>query len=60
MDKSVRIEDTMGELKRLVEEGKVKYVGLSEASPDTIRRAHICSSSYHGCTNGVVVVDSRH
>jgi aryl-alcohol dehydrogenase-like predicted oxidoreductase len=30
----------MGELKRLVEEGKVKYVGLSEASADTIRRAH--------------------
>ena len=30
----------MGELKRLVEEGKVKYIGLSEASPDTIRRAH--------------------
>lgn len=28
------------ELKRLVEEGKVKYIGLSEASPDTIRRAH--------------------
>nr|CAB3494654.1 unnamed protein product [Digitaria exilis] len=30
----------MGELKKLVEEGKVKYVGLSEASADTIRRAH--------------------
>ena len=30
----------MGELKKLVEEGKIKYVGLSEASPDTIRRAH--------------------
>ena len=30
----------MGELKKLVEEGKVKYVGLSEASVDTIRRAH--------------------
>ena len=30
----------MGELKKLVEEGKVKYIGLSEASPDTIRRAH--------------------
>lgn len=28
------------ELKKLVEEGKVKYIGLSEASPDTIRRAH--------------------
>lgn len=30
----------MGELKKLVLEGKIKYVGLSEASPDTIRRAH--------------------
>lgn len=30
----------MGELKKLVEEGKIKYLGLSEASPDTIRRAH--------------------
>lgn len=30
----------MEELKKLVEEGKVKHIGLSEASPDTIRRAH--------------------
>lgn len=30
----------MEELKKLVEKGKVKYVGLSEASPNTIRRAH--------------------
>uniref|UniRef100_A0A2N9EEB0 NADP-dependent oxidoreductase domain-containing protein n=1 Tax=Fagus sylvatica TaxID=28930 RepID=A0A2N9EEB0_FAGSY len=30
----------VGELKKLVEEGKVKYIGLSEPSPDTIRRAH--------------------
>ena len=30
----------MGELKKLVEEGKIKYIGLSEASPDTIMRAH--------------------
>ncbi|KAH7522251.1 hypothetical protein FEM48_Zijuj07G0118600 [Ziziphus jujuba var. spinosa] len=30
----------MEELKKLVEEGKIKYIGLSEASPDTIRRAH--------------------
>ncbi|KAI4338650.1 hypothetical protein MLD38_023682 [Melastoma candidum] len=40
IDTTVPIEDTMGELKKLVEEGKVKYVGLSEASTDTIRRAH--------------------
>ncbi|XP_071940488.1 perakine reductase-like isoform X1 [Coffea arabica] len=40
VDVSVPIEETMEELKKLVEEGKVKYIGLSEASPDTIRRAH--------------------
>ncbi|CAI9271331.1 unnamed protein product [Lactuca saligna] len=31
----------MGELKKLVEEGKIKYIGLSEASASTIRRAHV-------------------
>ncbi|GMP55332.1 hypothetical protein CsSME_00020180 [Camellia sinensis var. sinensis] len=40
IDTSVPIEITMGELKKLVEEGKIKYVGLSEASASTIRRAH--------------------
>ncbi|XP_015888116.3 perakine reductase [Ziziphus jujuba] len=40
VDTSVPIEDTMGELKKLVEEGKIMYIGLSEPSPDTIRRAH--------------------
>lgn len=33
-------QSQMMELKKLVEEGKIKYVGLSEANPDTIRRAH--------------------
>ncbi|KAK6913994.1 NADP-dependent oxidoreductase domain, partial [Dillenia turbinata] len=40
VDTTVPIEDTMGELKKLVEEGKIKYVGLSEPHPDTLRRAH--------------------
>ncbi|GLT52363.1 hypothetical protein SLA2020_257110 [Shorea laevis] len=40
IDTRVPIEVTMGELKKLVEEGKVKYIGLSEASASTIRRAH--------------------
>ncbi|CAL5391890.1 unnamed protein product [Camellia sinensis] len=40
IDTSVPIEITMGELKKLVEEGKIKYVGLSEATASTIRRAH--------------------
>ncbi|CAN0920443.1 Probable aldo-keto reductase 1 [Linum grandiflorum] len=39
-DTSVPIEETMGELKKLVQEGKIKHIGLSEASPDTIKRAH--------------------
>ncbi|KAK9287959.1 hypothetical protein L1049_016404 [Liquidambar formosana] len=40
VDTRLPIEVTMGELKKLVEEGKIKYVGLSEASASTIRRAH--------------------
>uniref|UniRef100_A0A5B7AU65 NADP-dependent oxidoreductase domain-containing protein n=1 Tax=Davidia involucrata TaxID=16924 RepID=A0A5B7AU65_DAVIN len=40
IDTAVPIEITMGELKKLVEEGKIKYIGLSEASASTIRRAH--------------------
>ncbi|CAL5391887.1 unnamed protein product [Camellia sinensis] len=40
IDTRVPIEITMGELKKLVEESKIKYIGLSEASPSTIRRAH--------------------
>lgn len=40
IDTKTPIEITMGELKKLVEEGKIKYIGLSEASASTIRRAH--------------------
>ncbi|KAL6602745.1 hypothetical protein ACP70R_043106 [Stipagrostis hirtigluma subsp. patula] len=40
IDTKVPIEVTVGELKKLVEEGKIKYIGLSEASASTIRRAH--------------------
>jgi aryl-alcohol dehydrogenase-like predicted oxidoreductase len=40
VDASVPIEETVGEMARLVEEGKVRYLGLSEASADTVRRAH--------------------
>lgn len=40
IDTRVPIEVTVGELKKLVEEGKVKHIGLSEASASTIRRAH--------------------
>ncbi|MEA2497430.1 MAG: hypothetical protein QOJ29_5341 [Thermoleophilaceae bacterium] len=40
VDKSVDIEETVGAMKELVEAGKVRYLGLSEASADTIRRAN--------------------
>src|SRR3982074_637450 len=40
VDRSVPIEETVGAMVELVDEGKVRYLGLSEASPDTIRRAH--------------------
>src|SRR3954454_14096200 len=40
VDKSVEIEETVGAMAELVEAGKVRYLGLSEASPETIRRAH--------------------
>jgi aryl-alcohol dehydrogenase-like predicted oxidoreductase len=40
MDPSVPVEDTMGALAELVQEGKILHIGLSEAAPDTIRRAH--------------------
>lgn len=40
VDATVPIEDTVGALAELVAAGKVRYIGLSEAAPDTIRRAH--------------------
>ena len=40
VDKTVPIEDTVGAMKRLVEQGKVRWLQLSEAGPQTIRRAH--------------------
>jgi aryl-alcohol dehydrogenase-like predicted oxidoreductase len=40
VDTNTPIEDTVGAMKRLVEQGKVRALGLSEARPETIRRAH--------------------
>ena len=40
VDTTVPIEDTVGAMSRLIEQGKVRYIGLSEAAPQTIRRAH--------------------
>jgi aryl-alcohol dehydrogenase-like predicted oxidoreductase len=40
VDTQTPIEDTVGAMAQLVKEGKVRYLGLSEAAPATIRRAH--------------------
>jgi aryl-alcohol dehydrogenase-like predicted oxidoreductase len=40
VDPRTPIEETVGAMSELVKEGKVRYLGLSEAAPETIRRAH--------------------
>ena len=56
VDTSVPIEDTVGAMARLIEQGKVRYLGLSEAGAKTIRRAHATypitalQSEYSLCT----------
>ena len=40
LDPETPIEDTVGAMAKLVQEGKVRYIGLCEVGPDTIRRAH--------------------
>src|SRR5438270_1653970 len=40
VDPNVPIEETVGAMGELVEQGKVRHIGLSEAAPDTVRRAH--------------------
>jgi len=40
VDPEVPIEDTVGAMAALVKQGKVRYIGLSEAGPQTVRRAH--------------------
>ncbi|HUJ96795.1 MAG TPA: aldo/keto reductase [Stellaceae bacterium] len=40
VDPKVPIEETVGAMARLIEQGKVRHLGLSEARPETIRRAH--------------------
>jgi aryl-alcohol dehydrogenase-like predicted oxidoreductase len=41
IDPDVPIEESIGAMAELVDAGKIRYVGVSEASPDTIRRAHV-------------------
>ena len=40
VDPDVPVEDTVGEMSRLVERGKVRFIGLCEARPERLRRAH--------------------
>src|SRR6476620_6581413 len=40
VDPDVPVEDTVGAMSKLVQQGKVRFLGLSEAHPDRIRRAH--------------------
>ena len=40
VDPKIEIEETVGAMAELVEQGKVRHIGLSEAAPETIRRAH--------------------
>ncbi len=40
LDPKTPIEETVGAMSRLIQQGKVKYIGLSEVGPQTLRRAH--------------------
>ena len=40
VDRTVPVEETWGAMKQLVDQGKVRHLGISEALPETIRRAH--------------------
>ena len=58
VDKTVPIEETVGAMAMLVAEGKVRYLGLSEASPATIRRAHTVHPD-HGPADRVFALVAR-
>ncbi len=44
VDPNTPIEDTIGAMTRLIDQGKIRYIGLSEAAIDTLRRAHAVHS----------------
>jgi aryl-alcohol dehydrogenase-like predicted oxidoreductase len=52
VDANVPVEETVGAMARLVEEGKVRYLGLSEAAPATLRRAH--------CTHPITTLQTEY
>ena len=57
-DPAVPIEESVGAMKQLVEAGKVRYLGLSEVGPETLRKAHrvhpisVLQSEYTPCGSG--------
>ena len=58
VDKATPIEDTVGAMAELVRAGKVRYLGLSEAAPATIRRAHAVHPD-HRAADRVLAVGAR-
>ncbi len=58
VDPNVEIEETVAAMAELVEAGKVRYIGLSEAPPETIRRAHRRPPD-HGGADRVLALDTR-
>ena len=53
MDPNTPIEETMEVLKSLVHEGKIRYIGLSECTPQELRRAHAVHPIVRFRWNGV-------
>lgn len=49
-DQKVPIEDTVGAMAELVKEGKIKYIGLSEVSSESLRRAYKVHPSLYPIT----------
>ena len=58
VDPNVPIEETVGAMAELVKEGKVRHIGLSEAAPDTLRRAARRPPD-HRAADRVLAVDPR-
>ena len=58
VDPNVPIEETVGALAELVKEGKIRHIGLSEASAETLRRAP-GGASHHRAADRVLAMDPR-
>ena len=58
VDPATPIEETVGAMAQLVQEGKIRHIGLSEASPQTLRRAANVLSDY-GAADRILAVEPR-